>query len=255
MLRIFLQQQVVHREFWLILLLNGVLPVVVPLLAWVALADSVGNLHIEGWTIDTFTQYYIVNFIIYSLSFTAIHHEMGNLIRTGQMNFWILRPLSFFEFALSYSFSRLLVMLTFCACVGFIVQLLGITSFSAEQMIIAFTVLPLAIILLVTLNICIGTLAFWLIECDGMFAAVLLFLQFFGGLILPLNLFPVWIQPVSHVLPLRFAFGLPAESIVNLTYSGISYILAGQITWIVILMIATWILWRFGLRHYDAVGA
>jgi len=255
MLRMFVQQQVVHREFWLVLLLNAVLPVVVPLLAWIALAQSVDALQIEGWNIATFTQYYIINFIVYSLSFTSIHSEMGNLVRTGQLNFWILRPLNFFGLSFSFSLARFAVMLVFCTFVGVLVQLTGIAEFSREQQLFALMVLPFSVILLMLLNMCIGMLAFWLIECDGAFAAILLFLQFFGGLILPLDLFPTWLQPISTILPLRYAFGLPSEAVVTLAYHDIPQILFGQIVWIGIFFFATSILWRRGLRHYDAVGA
>lgn len=255
MLRMFMQQQVIHREFWLMLALNGVLPVIVPLLAWMALADSIGGIAIDGWNTESFTQYYLLNFFVYTLAYTSIHHEIGNLVRTGQMSYWILRPLHFFEFTLSYSLSRLLVMSAFCAFTAFLLHVTGIAVFTALQLRIAVTVFPGAVLLLVLIQILIGNLAFWLVECDGAFAAILLFLQFFGGLILPLGLFPSWITPISTVLPLRFAFGLPVEAIVKSSFADISVILTGQAGWIAVLLVVSSLLWRSGLRHYDAVGA
>jgi ABC-2 type transport system permease protein len=255
MLRIFIQKQVVHREFWLVLVLNGVLPLLVPLLAWSALADAADGFSIQGWTVDTFMQYYVLNFLIYSLSYTSIHHEMGALIRTGQMNYWLLRPLSFAEFALSFSAARVLVMSVFSLGVLVLLVTTGFVTFQWAQLFLALQVVPLSVVLLILMTISIGMLAFWLIECDGAFAAILLFLQFFGGLILPLDLFPPWIRPVSAILPLQYVFGLPAEAIVRMEYGLVPVILFGQSLWILALCIISAVLWRRGIHYYDAVGA
>lgn len=236
--------------------LNGVLPVVVPLLAWIALSQSVDNFQVEGWSIDQFITYYVVTFIIFALSFTSVHSQISTLIHTGQLNFWLLRPVNMLEFAISFSAARFAVMSIFCAVIVIFLQVLGFSIFTSwTQILVALTVLPLSIVLLLLLTICIGMISFWLIEAEGAFAAILLFLQFFGGLILPLSLFPYWIQPLAAILPLRFAFGMPAEAIVNGSFADVPIILFGQCAWIHIIYLFTVFLWQRGLQQYDAVGA
>jgi ABC-2 type transport system permease protein len=256
MLKIFVQQQIIHREFWFIFILNGVLPIVVPLLAWVSLSKSIENFEVNGWSIEQFFTYYFVNFFIFTLSFTSIHEQMSELVRTGQLNFWLLRPVSFFELALSYTASRVMVMLGFLGVMSVAFLLFGVSIFdSYTQLLIACLVIPLGVVLLVFMTVCIGNLSFWLIESSGAFAAILLFLQFFGGLILPVTLFPEWIRPLSNVLPLQFAFGLPSETIVNGAIGNVPLIILGQCAWIHIIFLVTRALWKRGLNYYDAVGA
>lgn len=256
MFRIFLQQQVLHREFWFMFVLNGVLPVVVPLLAWVALAQSTADFNVDGWSIDEFMSYYVITFIIFALSFTSVHSQMSELVHTGQLNYWLLRPVNMMEFAVSFSVARFAVMAVFCTLVIIGLQIVGLPVFtSLSQVGLAVLVLPLAILLLILLTVCIGMLAFWLIQCDGAFAAILLFLQFFGGLILPIGLFPSWVQPLAAILPLRFAFGLPAEAIVNQSFADVPVILFGQLAWLHLIYLFTVYLWQKGLQQYDAVGA
>jgi ABC-2 type transport system permease protein len=256
MLKIFVQQQILHREYWFIFLLNGVLPIVVPLLAWIALSKSVNHFEIDGWGIGQFVSYYLVNFIIFSLAFTNVHEQMSELVRTGQLNYWLLRPVNFFDLAVSFSVSRILIMFGFIVPLLLVFSMFGVIFFhSPIQLFIALLVLPLSIVLLVLLTICVGNLAFWLIESSGAFTAILLFLQFFGGLILPVSLFPDWIRPLSMILPLQFAFSLPSEAIVNGSIGNIPFVLIGQCAWIHILYLFTNALWKKGLSHYDAVGA
>jgi ABC-2 type transport system permease protein len=256
MLKMFVQQQILHREYWLIFVLNGILPIVVPLLAWIALSKSVDHFEIDGWNIEQFVAYYLINFVIFSLSFTSIHEQMSELVRTGQLNYWLLRPVNFFELALSFSASRIFVMFCFVVPIFMAFSFLGVLFFhSFAQLLIALLVIPLAIVLLVLITICIGNLSFWLIESSGAFAAILLFLQFFGGLILPVSLFPDWIRPISAILPLQFAFSLPSETIVNGSIGNVLFVLIGQCAWIHITYLAICVLWKKGLSHYDAVGA
>lgn len=256
MLKIFVQQQILHREYWLMFILYGVLPLVVPLLAWIALSQSVDNFQVEGWSIGQFIAYYIINFIIFTLSFTNIHEQMSEFVRTGQLNYWLLRPISFFEFTFSFCLSRVVVMLCFALLsIGFLL-FSGISIIeSYPQILIASAVIPLGVVLLILITVCVGNLSFWLIESGGAFASILLFLQFFGGLILPVSLFPDWIRPLSMILPLQFAYSLPSEAIINNAVGNIPLILIGQCAWIHIIFLFTRYLWNKGLSHYDAVGA
>ncbi len=256
MLKIFVQQQILHREYWLMFALYGVLPLVVPLIAWIALSQSVENFQVDGWSIDQFVAYYSINFIIFTLSFTCIHEQMSELVRTGQLNYWLLRPITFFQFALSFCVSRVIVMLGFALIAVSFVLLSGISIMdSFTQILIASAVIPLGVVLLILITVCVGNLSFWLIESSGAFASILLFLQFFGGLILPVSLFPDWIRPLSIILPLQFAYSLPSEAIINNAVGNIPLILIGQCAWIHIIFLFTRYLWSKGLSHYDAVGA
>lgn len=255
--KVFLEQAILHREFWLAFILSGVMPILVPLLAWMALFDYTGFADLGGWSQDQFTVYYFANFIIYTISMTNFHSEFGILVQTGQLNYWLLRPLKFSHFTLSMTLSRIFVLVCISVLgLGLVVLAIPESSLlSLHVLSTALITIPLAVALLAMINVAIGMLAFWLIQTDGTFAAILLILQFFGGLILPLEFLPGHLKALSNALPLRYAFALPAEAIAFPGSHSLLQIVLGQAFWLCIIFGIAAFLWHRGTKHYDAIGA
>jgi len=79
---------------------------------------------------------------------------------------------------------------------------------------------------------CSNLLAFWLIDIRGIDQMVTILIMFFAGLLLPINLFPPWLERLARSLPFASMIQLPVEIFLGL-YSGaeLAWVLGQQILW------------------------
>ena len=75
------------------------------------------------------------------------------------------------------------------------------------------------------------------------------------GYLIPLELFPRWLEVTAKLLPFRFMLSFPVEMIIGLTPRPAALReLALQWTYVVVLALAARITWRAGLRRFAAFG-
>lgn len=79
--------------------------------------------------------------------------------------------------------------------------------------------------------------AFWLVQNQGLDQLVTIVITFFGGLLVPLALFPGWLEPVARTTPFAAMIQYPAEVFLGLhASSGVVGVLALQLAWFVALV-------------------
>lgn len=79
---------------------------------------------------------------------------------------------------------------------------------------------------------CSNLLAFWLIDTRGVEQMVTIAVTFFAGLIIPINPFPPWLEPVARALPFASMIQLPVEIWLGLHQGwGLVWVLAQQLLW------------------------
>jgi ABC-2 type transport system permease protein len=79
------------------------------------------------------------------------------------------------------------------------------------------------------LRFCVNLTAFWLLDNRGLDQLVTLVLTFFGGLLLPVVLFPSWLEAVARALPFAAMIQIPAEMFLG-RYAGTADVLAALAT-------------------------
>ncbi len=96
------------------------------------------------------------------------------------------------------------------------------------------------------LRFCSSLTTFWLLDSRGVDQMVTILIYFFAGLILPLSLFPAWLEPMTRWLPFASLVQLPAEIYLGLHSAGaIVGVLAQQVGWaIVIVGFGRWMMAR-----------
>jgi ABC-2 type transport system permease protein len=89
------------------------------------------------------------------------------------------------------------------------------------------------------LRFCSNLSAFWLLDNRGVEQMVTMLVAFFAGVILPITLFPDWLQTIAGFLPFASMIQLPTEIYLGL-HDGteIAFVLAQQLFWAVALLLA-----------------
>lgn len=252
-----LQQKLLHREFWLQLFLERILPLMIPLLAWISIFEYAKTDSLGGWAENDMIAYYLLVFVIGIFTDIQFHYEISTMVHMGTLNQWLIRPISFLETALSHIVARIILLLIPGLAALLLCYLLFPSAFavlSLSSFRNAILLMPLSLALFSLLSTAVGMCAFWMIKTDSIFALAMLILEFFGGRLLPLDLLPGWLERISRILPLRFGISGPVEAILHPETTSLPTLLLGQALWCILLFGLVILLWRTGMRRYDAVG-
>lgn len=169
-----------------------------------------------------------------------IQLDMEHDLRSGRLSYLLPRPISYIGSVFAEGLGTLLLNLTVLAIVGFTFTWFqaGGLPFSQSTFCIALLLGILAGVTALIFQILIGLSAFW-IQDVAPFSWVwekLLFI--FGGLILPLSIYPEWMQAIANCTPFpsilgaRSALALEADpyQMIWITCSLLGWSLFGIVT-------------------------
>ncbi len=168
------------------------------------------------------------------------NHEMPNRIRSGEIQVDLYRPvdLQLWELAnwLGNASFQVLARGVPPVALGAIAYDLvwpdSVTQWAAFALaLVAATVVGFA------LRFCSNLLAFWLTDSRGTDQLMTILVFFFAGLLLPINLFPDWLEAVARALPFASMIQLPAEVYLGV-YTGwdLAWVIGQQVLWAAVLL-------------------
>lgn len=175
---------------------------------------------------------------------------IGEAIRTGQIATYLLRPLAFPWFAMSYIAGRgasQVFTMGVPTLIGF--ALVGALPAPPDAgTFVAFLLLTLAAFLLYNLAFTMAGLIGFFVEFSGELAwSVELVLMLLGGATIPLSFFPAWLARPLELLPTSFIYYVPAEAYLG-RIGGPHLVGAVVIAW-------TWVVLGFlGVRRFYELG-
>ena len=104
-------------------------------------------------------------------------------------------------------------------------------------------------------NVAIGSLSFFIDSSIKIMDVWLAAFFVFSGYLFPLELFPEWLRIAAQWLPFRYQIGLPVELMTGqLTVEAALPLLARQYTWAGLMVVASLLLWRSGIKRFQAFG-
>lgn len=256
--RIHLMEALAYRVEALIWFLFDLLPPVVMVFLWLAVYE--GQAMVAGFTLQQMLGYYIGILVLGTLLTSHIEWGISYEIRQGQLSRLLIRPASpwayWFVDNLAWKLLRgaylLPCMVLLVVALGDLARLPALTPLQVTTLLAS---IGMAFVLCFVLKGALGMLAFWINDVSGLITLwdVLLFL--FGGTMLPLELLPTSLQRVAGFMPFRFIYAFPLGIALGRTdeASGLQG-LAMQAAWLVAALLVARLLWRAGLRRYEAVG-
>jgi ABC-2 type transport system permease protein len=181
-----------------------------------------------------------------TLSSSRIFATISEEVKAGNLAYTLARPLSYPWYQVASSLGNsaprfLLNLLTAAAVVG-----LGMRQVSGSLPgLLAFLITAfLALLLDGLVSVLIGLLAFWLEEVAPVYWIYQKLLFTVGGLFLPLEMFPDWLQRVSRWLPFQFIAYIPARVFVAFDADLALRALSGQVTYVAVLAVMVGLVWR-----------
>ncbi len=125
---------------------------------------------------------------------------------------WFSRPVFAGLPMVLFSFGHIVPGVVACAAtgVGLSIAVVG-APVSTLALIVAAPALLLAVLLSIVLQHAIGTMAFWLGDISGLWLVYHRLVFLVGGLIIPLEALPEWLEPFARALPFMATVYVPGR--------------------------------------------
>jgi ABC-2 type transport system permease protein len=245
-----------YRAQALLWLLSALFPLVM-MSAWLAVVSAGGA--IDGWTRSDFLSYYVAAMLVEHLTSTWLIYECDEDVRTGSLSPKLLKPISPVHPLLAEQvawkiFSVVVVLPVFVLAavlvpaIHYEVTVLRLLAFAVA------TIIGFAIRVLIDATFC--CVAFWSTQSKNLHSLFIGIGHFLSGLVVPLAILPTVLQKTAVVLPFHNVLGFPVEIITRRPAPEPLYVsFVVGVAWVLGLLAFYRLLWRFGLRRYEAVGA
>ena len=190
------------------------------------------------------------------LSPPALHTQVEDEVRRGDLVYRLARPVAYPLARLAEGMGSLLVRMTLLAAPGFGVAWL-ITGQLPTEPVLMLWVLPLGLLAgtaILLMLFAIGFTSLWIHDCHPIYWLWQKGAFVLGGLLLPLELYPDWLQQVAAWTPFSALLHGPGSIALGLSCAGALEVLALLITWtLVSALVLTWT-YRRSLAHIELGG-
>ncbi len=239
-----------YRSFFFLLAFGWMIPPLVSLFAWMAAA---GTGMVAGMGRAEFAAYYLILVLVNQVTYSQTNWTVGDVIREGGLDAWLLRPLAPIFQTLSAEAAGKTVYLAFIIPVTLLLALIlrpELTT-SPAQACLALVALLLAWALRFLWGFWLALLAFWATRADALLALQDGLIFLLSGVVAPVALLPQGLQAAARLLPFRYMVSFPVEVLMQpLPHEELLLGFACQLAWLLLSLGLSWRLWRAGLRQY-----
>ncbi|HET9223310.1 MAG TPA: ABC-2 family transporter protein [Roseiflexaceae bacterium] len=222
---------------------------------WRATYAQTGAQQLGGFTLTEMLWYLAATEAI-TLSGPRVAQEVDQDVRTGALAVQLIRPLSYPLYRLWTTLGERLVRFLLNMVVGAAIAFVfvGPIPLSLAGLSLFVPALLLAFILDFLGHFLVGLGAFWLEDTSGLMLIYSRVTMILGGMLLPIELFPVAWQPLLRALPFAGMVYGPARLFVQPDAALLAGLALQQSVWIVVFALAVGVVYRVALKRIHANG-
>ena len=224
----------------------------------VLLALYDGRSIVEGITVTGLYTYVALTQAIISYIAFFGWADLMNSVYTGKISSDLLKPMHYFRFWLAKDAGRALVALLLR---GVLIMLIFSTVFpilvpkSLEQWMALITAVFLSWLVSFSFRFLLNLTAFWTPNARGITRFGYAISWFLSGFLMPLRLFPEWVQTVANWTPFPHMLNTVVEVYLGIIEGeALWQALFMQIVWVVVLFIVAQLVFQKGVRRLVILG-
>lgn len=212
---------------------------------------------IAGYDKGQIITYFIFSIVIYRLIEFGITLRVSDLVRSGEIALFVVKPINFitnlfFESVGTLTASLFTMVLPISIFCGLCFDIYLQTSFMS---IFAFVVsMFIAVAISLYIDIMFGLLTFWTENGWGLRVIRQAVIKLFSGAVIPLAFLPVWFNKVTDFLPFKSLIDTPINIYLNEFSVDTLQLIGLQLVWLVILMVLSRLLYGFIVKRLDING-
>jgi len=244
-----------YRGEFLIMQFGNLIVPVTSLFIWQAALAAGADLPVDGRYLAA---YFLLVSVVGMLTASWTAFFLARSIRDGALNRWLVRPASTHLDAVANNAGEKVVKLVLIAPFIVILALVLHNRLALpadpRRWVLFGTAVVLAAGLRLTLDIVIGSLAFWFEDVQGFIRAFAVITPILSGGVVPLALMPSALAQVTMMQPFRFMLSFPMEVLLADVPGGTAAGFGWQLGWLLTFVLLARTVWRLGLRSYAAAG-
>lgn len=231
-------------------------PIFVMSSLWISNQNGVINL---GYSSSQLVTYYLIMLIISRATGFYFDQNAQEEIRSGSFSRFLLKPLSI-PFAyipqnIGGKIFHVGVLLSIILLVIAIVLGSHVLYPTLLNLIFFGTSLVAAYLIQYSLSVLVTAVAFYMEQSSAVIHLKWMFDVVAGGYMIPVDVYPIWLQSIINLLPFKYIYFVPASIVLSkfsftqsLIQIGVGYI------WVIILLFTSHTFWKRGVERYSAVG-
>ncbi|NBI31083.1 ABC transporter permease [Chengkuizengella marina] len=218
----------------------------------VAFAD---HQSIAGITYEQTLWYLVVTEAII-MSKISIGNVISREVISGSLAYTLGRPYNYLLYHFFNGFGESIIRLAINVIAGSTLVFLFVGPPAVELWVVFPVMITIlfAIIIDFLITAMISFLAFFTEEVSGFFFVYQKILFILGGLLIPIDFFPEWLQEFSGLLPFQLILYAPAKLFINFSVETFNYIILQQFLWMFALGVTLGILFLLGKRRLSVNG-
>jgi ABC-2 type transport system permease protein len=211
---------------------------------WAATYAGEGVPTIAGYTYSDLVWYLIISEAV-TLALPSLSMQVEQDVKSGDVAYRLTKPMHYVGYQFAWYNAEVMLRFAVNLTVGGALGLLvfGVPDFGYGWLALcvvavgAFTVNFL-------LNMIVALCAFWVEETLILEFVYKKLLFTVGGMLMPLEMFPGWLQSICGWLPFQAVLYIPASTVTNFDASRLAGMLAMQWGWAAVL--AVFVFWMYG---------
>lgn len=231
----------------------------IPLLGLVLYLGGVFPAHevLYGYTRADMLTYYVAGLVL-TAWIPTVWWEVGENIRSGALNTYLLRPKSYFWYFWTCQFAVNVWYTSMSLVFAGVLALIFPGSLQPPASLFHGAMFPFTALMAFQLAYQTGYLiylsAFWIEDVSGLLSVTYLVQTVACGQLFPLDFLPSWASKVASFLPFPYWFFFPLKVYMGLPFDQVLQGIGIAAGWIVLTGVGIKLVWIAGLRRYDARG-
>lgn len=246
-----------YRVNFMLWRIRAVLSLLINYFLWTSVMPDQGTLF--GYSKSLMVSYVLIAPLVFSIVFSTRTHEIAENINNGDLSYFLTKPFGYFKYWFSRDIGDKAMNLAF-SLVEFILFVLILRPDIFIQtnlfyILMFFTSLLLAIVLMFFIGCLMSMIGFWSPEVWAPRFIFYTLVSFFAGSLFPLDILPAPLFNFLKLLPFTYLQYFPIK--VYLGQLSLVEILQGfgvVIVWVLIAYFSLSFVWKKGLKMYTASG-
>lgn len=253
MLRVGFAESLAYRAEMVVWMLTMTMPLV-SLALWSAIsADN----PIGRWGPRQFAAYFLATLVVRQLTSSWVVWQLNFDVKNGTLARRLMKPVHPLVAYAAENLGALPFRIALCIPLAAIAATQGAQAALGDPATLAIWLASLfgAWVMQFSTMALVGTLAFWVESSTSVFEVWQISFILLSGYVIPLELFPPAVRAVTDVLPFRYMVAFPVETALGAIDRGRALTELGiQAAFAALLLGATLLAWRAGMRRFAAFG-
>lgn len=225
------------------------------LMLWENIFSQKGS-SIAGFTLNQMIWYLIVTEMI-TLSRSNVFQEVSRDVKNGNIAYMLNKPYNYIWYSFFNSLGEISVKLFMNLIIGIIIGFIYVGPLINFD-ILSLPLIAISLILGVFINffiyISLSLTSFWLEENSAFFWIYSKLIFTLGGMLIPIDMFPNWLEKMAKYLPFAYVTYAPAKLAVNYSSSLFINTIIIQIVYLIVFITITIGIYNKGVRSLNVNG-